>query len=75
VARKGEERKVYKVSVGKPERKRPLENPRHIWENGIIAQKMVAVRTSETSVYLNETTRLYVPESCHLQQERCFHSL
>jgi hypothetical protein len=26
-----------------------------------------AVRTSETSVYFNETTRLYIPQGCHLQ--------
>jgi hypothetical protein len=31
----GEERKVYKVLVGKPEGKRPLGRPRHRWENGI----------------------------------------
>jgi hypothetical protein len=31
----GEERKVYKVLVGKPEGKRPLERPRHRWEDGI----------------------------------------
>jgi hypothetical protein len=30
----GEERKVYKVLVGKPERKRPLEDRRR-WEDGI----------------------------------------
>jgi hypothetical protein len=35
VARMGEERKVYKVLVGKPEGKRPLGRPRHRWENGI----------------------------------------
>jgi hypothetical protein len=35
VARMGEERKVYKVLVGKPEGKRPLERPRCRWENGI----------------------------------------
>jgi hypothetical protein len=35
VARMGEERKVYKVLVGKPEGKRPLERPRHRWKNGI----------------------------------------
>jgi hypothetical protein len=29
VARMGEERKVYKVLVGKTEGKRPLERPRH----------------------------------------------
>jgi len=27
---------------------------------------MGTVRTSETSVYFNETTRLYIPEGCHL---------
>jgi hypothetical protein len=31
VARKGEERKVYRVLVGKPEGKRPLRRPRHRW--------------------------------------------
>jgi hypothetical protein len=31
----GEERKVYRVLVGKPEGKRPLGRPRHRWENGI----------------------------------------
>jgi hypothetical protein len=31
----GEERKVYKVLVGKPERKRPLERPRRRREYGI----------------------------------------
>jgi hypothetical protein len=30
----GEERKVYKVLVGKPEGKRTLERPRRRWENG-----------------------------------------
>jgi hypothetical protein len=32
----GEERKVYKVLVGKPEEKRPLERPRRRWEDGIL---------------------------------------
>jgi hypothetical protein len=27
--------KVYRVSVGKPEGKRPLERPRRRWEDGI----------------------------------------
>jgi hypothetical protein len=36
VARKGEERKVNKVLVGKPEGKRPLGRPRRRWEDGII---------------------------------------
>jgi hypothetical protein len=35
VARVGEARKVYKVLVGKPERKRPLGRPRRRWEDGI----------------------------------------
>jgi hypothetical protein len=35
VARMGEERKVYKVLVGKPERKRPLGRPRRRWEDWI----------------------------------------
>jgi hypothetical protein len=35
VTRLGEERKVYKVLVGKPEGKRPLERPRRRWEDGI----------------------------------------
>jgi hypothetical protein len=30
-----EERKVYKVLVGKPEGKRPLGRPRRGWEDGI----------------------------------------
>jgi hypothetical protein len=35
VARMGEEIKVYKVLVGKPEGKRPLGRPRRRWEDGI----------------------------------------
>jgi hypothetical protein len=35
VARMGEERKLYKVLVGKPEVKRPLGRPRRRWEDGI----------------------------------------
>jgi hypothetical protein len=35
VARMGEERKVYKVLVRKPEGKRPLGIPRRRWEDGI----------------------------------------
>jgi hypothetical protein len=29
------ERKVYRVLVGKPEGKRPLERPRRTWNDGI----------------------------------------
>jgi hypothetical protein len=35
VARVGEERKVYRVLVGKPEGKKPLGRPRRRWEDGI----------------------------------------
>jgi hypothetical protein len=35
VACLGEERKLYKVLVGKPKGKRPLGRPRHRWEDGI----------------------------------------
>ena len=35
VARMGEERGVHRVLVGKPEGKRPLERPRHRWEDNI----------------------------------------
>jgi hypothetical protein len=35
VARGREERKVYKVLVGKPEGRRPLGRPRRRWEDGI----------------------------------------
>jgi hypothetical protein len=31
----GEERKLYKVLVGKPDRKRPLARPTRMWEDGI----------------------------------------
>jgi hypothetical protein len=35
VACMGEERKVYKILVGKPEGKRPLRRPRRRWEDGV----------------------------------------
>jgi hypothetical protein len=35
VARMGEGRNVYRVLVGKPEGKRPLERPRRRWEDEI----------------------------------------
>jgi hypothetical protein len=31
----GEERKLYKVLVGRPEGKRPFGGPRRRWEDGI----------------------------------------
>jgi hypothetical protein len=30
-----EERNVYRILMGKPEGKRPLDRPRHRWEDGI----------------------------------------
>jgi hypothetical protein len=35
VARMGEETKVYKVLVAKPEGRRPLGRPRRWWEDGV----------------------------------------
>jgi hypothetical protein len=35
VARMGEGRNVYRVSVGKPQGKRPLQRPKRRWEDGI----------------------------------------
>jgi hypothetical protein len=35
VARMGQGRNVYRVLMRKPEGKRPLERPRHRWEDGI----------------------------------------
>jgi len=32
-ARMGERRGIYRVLVGKPERNRSLERPRHSWKN------------------------------------------
>jgi len=34
-ARMGDRRSVYRISVGKPERKRPLGRPRRRWEDNI----------------------------------------
>jgi hypothetical protein len=31
----GEKRNAYRILMGKPERKRPLGNPRRSWENNI----------------------------------------
>jgi hypothetical protein len=35
VAHTGEERKVYKVLVGKPAGRRPVGRPRRRWEDGV----------------------------------------
>jgi hypothetical protein len=35
VTRMGEDRKVYKVLVGKPEGKRPLGRPRRMWKDRV----------------------------------------
>jgi len=36
VARIGERRSVYRVMVGKPERKRPFGRPRYRWKDNIM---------------------------------------
>jgi hypothetical protein len=36
VARIGDERKLYRILVGKPEGKRRLGRPRHGWEDGVL---------------------------------------
>jgi hypothetical protein len=36
----GEGRDVYRVLVGKPEGKRPLDKPRHRWGGGIILSRI-----------------------------------
>jgi hypothetical protein len=56
VARKGEGRNVYRVLVGKPKGKRPLERPRRRWEDGL-------------KMYLRETGWGGV-EWIHLAQDR-----
>jgi len=35
IANMGDMRNAYKILVGKPEGKRPLGRPRHIWKNNI----------------------------------------
>jgi len=35
LARMGERRSAYNVLLGKPEGKRPLGRPRHLWEDNI----------------------------------------
>jgi hypothetical protein len=41
VAHVGERRGVYRILVGKPEEKTPLERPRHRWEDIVDLQEMV----------------------------------
>jgi hypothetical protein len=35
IARMGQKRNAYRISVGKPEEKRPLGRPRHRWVDNI----------------------------------------
>jgi hypothetical protein len=68
--------------VGKPEGKKRLGRPWHRWEdviridlgeidmrsiNNLIALMMETVRTSETSVNFNVTTRRYIPGDSKLE--------
>jgi len=48
VARMGENRGVYRVLVGKPERKRPLGRPRLRWEDNI---KMESFRKCDVETW------------------------
>jgi len=41
-----------------------------MWRRVVIALIMEAIRTSETSVYSNETTRRYIPDGCNLRSRR-----
>jgi hypothetical protein len=52
----GEERKVYRVLVGKPEGKRPLGRPRRRWEDGI-RMELVIVLCILTSFFLAYSRR------------------
>jgi hypothetical protein len=47
VAYMREDSKVYRVLVGKPEGKRPLERPRHRWEDGIRMDYIFISNSSE----------------------------
>jgi hypothetical protein len=38
--------------------------------SSVISAMMEAVRTSETSVFFNETARLYIPQGCHVHTRR-----
>jgi hypothetical protein len=68
----GERRGVYRVLVGKPEGKRPLERPRHRWEDNILLhlQEMgcgvmdwieLAQNRDRWWAPVNEVTNLRVP--------------
>jgi hypothetical protein len=57
VARMGEERKVYKVLVGKPEGKRPLGRPRSTLDGGL----RMDLRESGWGCGLNSTGSRYGP--------------
>ena len=53
VARMGQGRGVYRVLVGKPEGKRPLERPRRRWEDNI------KMDLQEISIYLSLMINIY----------------
>jgi len=72
VARKGERRGVYRISVGKPEGKRPLERPRLRWEDNIKMDHQevgcrgvdwieVAQETDRWRAFVNVVMNLRVP--------------
>jgi hypothetical protein len=56
VARVGEERKVYRISVENPEGKRPLGRPGRPWEDGIRMGLTVRdIARSTPRVFLTQT--------------------
>jgi hypothetical protein len=57
----GEGRNVYRVLVGKPERKTPLERPRRRWENGIkMDLREIGLGGGEEWIHLKDFRRAVV---------------
>jgi hypothetical protein len=72
VTRIGKGRGVYRVLVGRPEGKRPLEGPRHRWEDNIkldlreiwidVANRIqLARRSVQWRAFVNTVMKLWVP--------------
>jgi hypothetical protein len=64
----GEERKVYKVLVGKPKGKRPLGRPRRRWEDGVRMEGQVADSTGEWRKLENEELHILFSSSNIIRQ-------
>jgi hypothetical protein len=61
VVRKGERRNAYRVSVGKPEGKKPLVRPRHRWEN-VDWNHLAKVRVLWRA-FVNTVMNIRIPEN------------